>query len=78
MQSKGYDYKSDIWSLGCVVFEMMALKHHAFDATDMSTLVVKILQVGWPGAWGKEGRRCWCARNPAIGVLGLVAAQHCP
>ena len=45
MQSRPYDYKSDIWSLGCCCFEMMALRH-AFDATDMSTLVIKILQVG--------------------------------
>lgn len=43
IESKPYDYKSDVWSLGCVVYEMMSLKH-AFDASDMSSLVLKILR----------------------------------
>ncbi len=38
-----YDFKSDMWSLGCVLYEMMSLKH-AFDAADMSSLVMKILR----------------------------------
>ncbi|GLI61210.1 hypothetical protein VaNZ11_003502 [Volvox africanus] len=43
MSSMPYDFKSDMWSLGCVLYEMMSLKH-AFDATDMSSLVMKILR----------------------------------
>ena len=43
MSSKPYDFKSDLWSLGCVLYEMMSLKH-AFDAADMSSLVLKILR----------------------------------
>eukprot|EP00232_Nephroselmis_pyriformis_P009872 CAMPEP_0182894214 /NCGR_PEP_ID=MMETSP0034_2-20130328/24945_1 /TAXON_ID=156128 /ORGANISM="Nephroselmis pyriformis, Strain CCMP717" /LENGTH=297 /DNA_ID=CAMNT_0025027993 /DNA_START=269 /DNA_END=1159 /DNA_ORIENTATION=- len=43
MESKPYDYKTDVWSLGCVLYEMTSLKH-AFDAHDMNGLVMKILR----------------------------------
>ncbi|KAJ9525218.1 hypothetical protein QJQ45_020750, partial [Haematococcus lacustris] len=43
MSNLPYDYKSDLWSLGCCLYEMMSLRH-AFDARDMSSLVVKIMR----------------------------------
>jgi NIMA (never in mitosis gene a)-related kinase len=43
MSNQPYDYKSDMWSLGCCLYEMMSLKH-AFDASDMSSLVCKIMR----------------------------------
>lgn len=43
MESRPYDFKSDVWSLGCVLYEMVSLKH-AFDAQDMNGLVMKILR----------------------------------
>jgi NIMA (never in mitosis gene a)-related kinase len=43
MSSQPYDHKSDMWSLGCCLYEMMSLKH-AFDASDMSSLVLKIMR----------------------------------
>jgi len=41
--NRPYNYKSDIWALGCCTFEIMTLRH-AFNAKDMNSLVYKILQ----------------------------------
>lgn len=40
---KPYSYKSDIWALGCVMYEICNLKH-AFDAQNLNGLAVKILK----------------------------------
>eukprot|EP00903_Cladosiphon_okamuranus_P008755 g8387.t1 len=40
-QEKRYNHKSDMWSLGCVLYEMTCLRH-AFDGTNMRLLVMKI------------------------------------
>ena len=39
---RGYNSKSDIWALGCVLYEMCSRKH-AFTSSNMSSLVVKIV-----------------------------------
>jgi len=41
--NKPYNHKSDVWALGCCVYEMATLKH-AFNAKDMNALVYKILK----------------------------------
>ena len=46
-QEKPYNQKSDIWSLGCILYEIITLKH-AFDATSMKALVFKILRGTYP------------------------------
>jgi NIMA (never in mitosis gene a)-related kinase 1/4/5 len=38
-----YGQKSDIWSLGCCVYEMATLEH-AFKAGDISSLVMKVVR----------------------------------
>eukprot|EP00743_Colponemidia_sp_Colp-15_P002605 GILK01002822.1.p1 GENE.GILK01002822.1~~GILK01002822.1.p1 ORF type:complete len:897 (-),score=171.16 GILK01002822.1:188-2878(-) len=46
-QEKPYNRKSDIWSMGCILYEMATLKH-AFDAESMKGLVMKILRGVYP------------------------------
>ncbi len=40
---KPYSYKSDIWALGCIIYEICNLKH-AFDAQNLNGLAIKILK----------------------------------
>lgn len=42
-QDRPYDRKSDIWALGCVLYEMASLQH-AFDSDSMKGLIMKILK----------------------------------
>jgi NIMA (never in mitosis gene a)-related kinase len=46
-QEKPYNQKSDIWSLGCILYEMTTL-NHAFDSSNMKGLVQKILKGSYP------------------------------
>ncbi|NXA47459.1 NEK1 kinase, partial [Nothocercus julius] len=46
-QNKPYNNKSDIWALGCVLYEMCTLKH-AFEAGNMKNLVLKIISGSFP------------------------------
>merc|ERR1719158_69035 len=41
-KSEPYGYKSDIWALGCVLYEMCMLKH-AFESSSLLGLVYKIV-----------------------------------
>ncbi|RLO08063.1 hypothetical protein DYB28_003268 [Aphanomyces astaci] len=49
-ESKPYSYASDIWALGCVLYEVCTLKH-AFDAPNILMLIVKIIQHDRGLAW---------------------------
>jgi non-specific serine/threonine protein kinase/NIMA (never in mitosis gene a)-related kinase len=46
-KNKPYSYKSDVWALGCVMYEMCNLRH-AFDAQSINGLAVKILKGSYP------------------------------
>ena len=41
--NKPYNNKSDVWSLGCILYELCTLKH-AFEGTSMKALVQRILK----------------------------------
>ena len=41
MNNKDYDAKSDIWSLGCLIYELAALRP-PFDANNAMALAVKV------------------------------------
>ena len=46
-ENKPYNHKSDVWSLGCVVYEMMT-GSHPFNAQNQGALFVKILKGKYP------------------------------
>ncbi len=46
-QDKPYDLKSDIWSLGCVIYEMTTLKP-PFTDTSMQGLCRKVMKGNYP------------------------------
>lgn len=42
-ENKPYTFKSDVWALGCVLYELCTLQH-AFSASNLLGLVYKIVQ----------------------------------
>ncbi|XP_022786792.1 serine/threonine-protein kinase Nek5-like [Stylophora pistillata] len=56
-ENKPYNNKSDIWSLGCVLYELLTLKH-AFEAGNMKNLVLKIIRYGI--GQGMKNFSCCC------------------
>ena len=42
-----YDQKSDVWALGCVLYELLALRR-AFSAPSLPALVRRIVAADYP------------------------------
>ncbi|KAH0786408.1 CAMK family protein kinase [Histomonas meleagridis] len=60
-QGKPYDTKTDIWSLGCILYELCTLKH-AFEAGNMNQLLMNIVR----------GRYTPISSNYSQGLRSLV------
>lgn len=54
-KNKPYSYKSDVWALGCVLYEMTTL-NHAFDANSLNGLAQKIIKGRYPSIHNKYSR----------------------
>ena len=54
-QNKPYSYKSDVWALGCVLYEMTTLSH-AFDEKSLNGLAQKIIKGRYPSINAKYSR----------------------
>lgn len=54
-KNKPYSYKSDIWALGCIMYEMCNLRT-AFDAQSLNGLAMKILKGSYPPISNKYSR----------------------
>ena len=55
---KPYNHKTDIWSLGCVLYELLTYKH-PFDAKTIASLMLKIMKADYepvPGNYDKNLR----------------------
>ncbi|TPX60107.1 hypothetical protein PhCBS80983_g02013 [Powellomyces hirtus] len=46
-EGRAYSWKSDVWSLGCVIYELATL-HHAFYAANLSDLIQTIIRGRYP------------------------------
>lgn len=47
LQGQGSSFKSDVWALGCILYEMLCYRH-PFEAKDVSTLVVRVIRGNFP------------------------------
>eukprot|EP00002_Diphylleia_rotans_P014842 TRINITY_DN2885_c0_g1_i2.p1 TRINITY_DN2885_c0_g1~~TRINITY_DN2885_c0_g1_i2.p1 ORF type:complete len:507 (+),score=75.85 TRINITY_DN2885_c0_g1_i2:50-1570(+) len=50
-ENRPYNAKSDVWALGCTLYELCTLKH-PFDATNQGALILKILRGKYPPITG--------------------------
>jgi hypothetical protein len=72
-QNKPYSYKSDVWALGCVLYEMTTL-NHAFDANSLNGLATKIVKGKYPPIHAKYTRYL----RELIGQMLMINPQQRP
>lgn len=72
-KNKPYSFKSDIWALGCVLYEMTTL-NHAFDANSLNGLATKIVKGKYPPVHAKYSKFL----RDLIGQMLLLNPQQRP
>lgn len=72
-KNKPYSFKSDIWALGCVLYEMTTL-NHAFDANSLNGLATKIVKGKYPPVHAKYSKHL----RELIGQMLLLNPQQRP
>ena len=43
LQGRSYDGKTDIWAIGCILYELCSLRK-AFDAGNLGAITVKVMR----------------------------------
>jgi NIMA (never in mitosis gene a)-related kinase 1/4/5 len=71
-ENKPYNNKSDVWSMGCVLYELTTLRH-AFEGANMKALVLKIIRGVYPPVPSQYSND---VRLPVL-LLYLHAYQRC-
>ena len=57
VQGKGYGPKTDVWALGCILYELCKLRK-AFDASNLGAITIRIMRCisfGSHSAVGQQG-----------------------
>jgi NIMA (never in mitosis gene a)-related kinase len=54
-ENRAYNHKSDVWSLGCILYELATLTH-PFDGASLKLLILKILRGIYPPVPGRYGK----------------------
>jgi serine/threonine protein kinase len=76
-QGQNYDYKSDIWALGCILYEICALQQ-AWSGSNLLGLVYKIVQEKQPPLPAPYSDELKYAARPSCTGRALLIAAHAP